>query len=292
MVEDLSIQYAKIYENILVPFNNLLGNKVAAINFDNGVKQSVTVTLNYRTIYSDDATSSVPAVSKIVNGMTQIKAAWNQMMSYLPFNLSFKPKEVVEIPSYTTSNKQVNSKYLSINTITPGSISSSIDRTNGDFKITFTKQNLSSQLPFTFNIKYSAPDMGTVNGNASGILNPGNDSLQIIQSMTGGGSRSWKDDPALVTQNCCGAFFTLDDVITFSTSGNYIINTGAEQSCPDSCEVDEGSIITDQWEIRKTGGSWFFYTEYDQNLGFQSSYPITLATDTRLIIGGIEFIRL
>ncbi|MFN5346196.1 MAG: hypothetical protein ACK44N_02215 [Bacteroidota bacterium] len=291
MVDNLAIEYSKIYENILIPFQNIIGLKIASLGFDNGVKKPVTITLEYRTLYNNDVNSAVPNVVKVVSGMNQIKTAWNKLLSYLPFSLSFSPREINQIPTYSINTKQVNSKYLSITSVSPSGISNSVDRTDGDFKVTFTKQNLTAQLPFTFNVKYSAPNMGTVNGAISGLLNPANDSLTILQYMTGGSSRAWKEDPAFATANCCGQFFAADDILTLNYSGAFSIDYGAQQACPDSCEIDEGGSTLDSWQIRKVSGSWMFFYEYYQGQGYMSSLPIAFASDTRLRIGGIEFIR-
>ncbi len=159
-IQDLNLTIEQLIDVICFPFNNLLGQRPTNIQFENNRSRDVVVTMDYRTIYNADQNSSVPLVRNIVGALFSIKQSWNILISKLPFNLSYGPKEISSISNYSTVTKRIHSNYLSVSNISSSQVNVSENKIDGYFYLTFSNQNLTSNQNFSFDINYNSAKMG------------------------------------------------------------------------------------------------------------------------------------
>ncbi len=163
MVEDMQTLMAceeRFLNTAIVTTADIFANKTAnAISFTNHIARPVIVNMNYRTVYRNDASTSVPIASQLINGMSSFQEAFLTVKSFLPSSLR-SPKLIGDVPSFTQKNIPVNSYYLSASNIS--NLAVTLENTqsiNGNFLLTFQSQNTAQQ-SFSFKINYNNPDFG------------------------------------------------------------------------------------------------------------------------------------
>ena len=163
MVEDMQTLMASedcFLNTAIVTTDDIFANKTAnVVGFNSEVEKLVTVNMNYRTVYRNDASASVPIASQLISGMSSFKGAFLTVKSFLPSSLR-STKLIGDVPSFTQKNIPVNSSYLSVSNISNSKVTlTGTQKTDGNLLLTF--KNLDTiQQSFTFKINYTNADFG------------------------------------------------------------------------------------------------------------------------------------
>ncbi len=148
----------ELISGVIQPFQNLFGSGKtnAFIPFTHNAAKNVTITMEYRSLYSADKNASSPIVKNVVTGLDKLKSTWNSILNTIQIFSIFKPKTVDDIQTYKTETRQVNSKYISISNIDNTKVTlQNTDKTDGLFKLTFRNSETTPQ-NFSFIINYSS----------------------------------------------------------------------------------------------------------------------------------------
>lgn len=171
-INKLNLSVSELMDAAIVPFEQMFASDKATISFANDESKDVYVSLNYRTPYAADASSSVPLLSDLVGGLADLKQEWDNLLQNLSFPLQFGPVDISTVSSYTANTRQVHSEHLGISNISSGNITSSIDRTDGYFRIKFSSTSTTDQ-NFTFNVNYTNARFGNFSYTVSAELTNG-----------------------------------------------------------------------------------------------------------------------
>ncbi len=136
------------------------GKTNSSVSFTHNVSKEVSVTMNYRSLYAGDKNTSAPVAKDFVTGFQTIKDAWNKVIGKIPYSHLFIPQTVDNKPNYKTSNRAVNSKYLSVSGIDNSKVSlAGTDKTDGYLALKFQNSETTAQ-NFSFKVNYSS-DLGS-----------------------------------------------------------------------------------------------------------------------------------
>lgn len=184
---------ASLYELLNVKIQPYIDMVISAktnsiITFNNDDYKQVTVTMPFRSIYAADANTSNPVVSNFVNTLRELKNLWNQLAKPVASLLNIKTVE--DIPSFSSSAIQVNSKYLSVSNISNSKVTiEDVNRFDGYLKLKFKTAETTKQ-DFTFKINYNS-DLGQKSSTVDAELDV-TDSIQIYKDFLM--SRNWRID--------------------------------------------------------------------------------------------------
>lgn len=197
--------------------NKMQVNASNPVQFTVGQSKSLTVTQDYRSLYSADGTNTTPVVESFVNASTSLLAPWDNLMGILPTPLQFGPQTVDGISSYSTENKQVHSNHLTISNVSNSALTYSIDGADGFFNITFSG-NVTGTENFTFDVNYSNAEFGaqsyTVSATISAPCTPTNGTFtdardgETYQTVTLCGQTWFAEN---LRYNAAGSFYNMNN---------------------------------------------------------------------------------
>lgn len=130
------------------------------LTFYKGRYQNLEITNRYRTVYNADARGGTQMIGDLTKALSYFKESIEQIRSFIPDWLGGGTTDIGTIPTYTTSDIQVHSKYITIDNISISTITHEIDRTDGFFKVRFNIDGTDDH-NFSFRVVYSDPYFGT-----------------------------------------------------------------------------------------------------------------------------------
>ncbi len=184
MIDFMNLEYAtdELIDLSFVPFQNLLTSEKtnSLLSFEHGAEKSLSTTMLFRSPYVADKNSGVSMLSNFIGALTEVRSEFNTIAQVLPASL-FPPKTIDEVPSYHTRTRAINSKYLNVQNIdNPVVALQDQNRTNGNFKVTFTSTSANTE-GFTFDLAYNHPTFGVQRYAVDAeILSSGNSGWQFV----------------------------------------------------------------------------------------------------------------
>jgi uncharacterized protein (TIGR02145 family) len=170
---DLKSSLEDLMSTSFVPYQNLFtsGKTMAFISFISNLPKEFRIKMEYRSPYSADNTSSVPLVAELVNGLKEIRAAWNTIASKLPAGL-YAPRVVAEKSYFRTGLREVHSKYVTIDDFDPGDYTiQQLTKQNGFFIVNLINNTGQTLYP-TFRVTYNNPRLGAIVAYEGASINP------------------------------------------------------------------------------------------------------------------------
>ncbi|GMQ24552.1 hypothetical protein Aoki45_12340 [Algoriphagus sp. oki45] len=133
-----------------------------SLQFKSGVPQELQILRAYRTLYQDDATSSIQFVRDFVLGYRGLIQYWNDFKAnYSTAGLSYEPQDLSNGTSFKSKKMRVYSDYLSIESTQNSFVSNSRINNDGRFFANFntlTKETFG----FNFTLAYTHSSFGTI----------------------------------------------------------------------------------------------------------------------------------
>jgi len=162
LLKDFSNVYVaqnKLLNIIFLPFEKMVAkSKKSTITFDKGVYTDIDVSANYRSLKRGDESSQLQVVKVTVSAFGEVINFWNKINDVLPGDLDYKPKNLNA--TSISEEKEIHSKYLTIENVSSTTMSYKIDRTNGEFKVKWSSSKEMDE-DFAFDIKYTNPEFGS-----------------------------------------------------------------------------------------------------------------------------------
>lgn len=129
----------------------------AQIAFEHMVYGPVNVSMEYRSVYVNDKSTTEPLLKGFVDGLQNIKSEWAKATGKISISSLFAPKTVDDRPTFVTASRQVNSRYLSITNPTNSKVQLvGTDKTEGYLQLKF-KNTESTVQSFNFSVNYQSP---------------------------------------------------------------------------------------------------------------------------------------
>ena len=155
----LAFQADNLATDQLIDFESItddinVDNFKANIVFTNKQKKSLSVVGNYFNLSSKYSSSSQSNIQQFISYLSIFRNLFDKVNNYFPDIISIKPKVINELTTVKNNTKQINSNYLTISNISNSKVTHSIDKTNGEFKVTFKTEEIEDQ-DFTFDISYN-----------------------------------------------------------------------------------------------------------------------------------------
>lgn len=160
-LQSLSIAQDELLDYTFMQTQQLFNWKTNTfVSFQHLVYEPVNVSMNYRSLYVGDKTSSVPIVKNFVDGLQEIKTLWNSALSKISIAFTFVPKTIDNRPAFNTGTRPVHGKYLSVAGIDNSKVEFVIaDITDGNYAPKFRNKDAAAQ-DFSFQLKYQS-DLGS-----------------------------------------------------------------------------------------------------------------------------------
>lgn len=175
-IYDLNIYLINELDKNLLQFGNTLLTDVQKITtpstvFENGQEYTFGIKANYRNLNQQDIGSNSIIIKSLINSLNSFETVWNKVMSVVPTTLAGPSFHIKNVPTFHQKTFKVNSKYLGVVNISNPNVTVTTNTLSGLFKVKFNTTQTADQL-FTFDIKYSNPNVNTSLSNHTGTVIP------------------------------------------------------------------------------------------------------------------------
>ncbi|MFN8236875.1 MAG: FISUMP domain-containing protein [Chitinophagales bacterium] len=143
--------------------------RIMALSYTNNVRTQLKITNNYRTPYKNDRTNPVPVVKDIIDFTDADDVLFQQINDILPQQLSFNPPSIDDYTSYSITNRDVHSNYVTITNISNSKVTMTMDKQDGSVFVTFKTTETAPQ-NFSYTVQYDNPRFGNYSKTVSATL--------------------------------------------------------------------------------------------------------------------------
>lgn len=153
----------KFLNTALKPLDNINTENLrinSTLNYINNMPTTLNITNDYRSIYKNDRTSTVPIIKDIVTYTDGVASLYNELNNLLPQPLSYDAPVIDDNATYNTTNREVYSNYITITGISNSNVTTTIQKQGGRIIATF-KTTSSSDQDFTYTVQYKNDRFGS-----------------------------------------------------------------------------------------------------------------------------------
>jgi hypothetical protein len=156
----LSAAQSVLMNNTFLPFENLLAKfKKSTLEFNNDEYTEISISANYRSVNNGDLSSQTPIVNTFISNALKAKEIWDDLMKKLDVTMAYAAKDITEVNTTNTTNRDIHSSNLEIQNVSSPNISYDVDRSEGRLSIKFNSTTDEDE-DFTFDLVYSNEKFG------------------------------------------------------------------------------------------------------------------------------------